>query len=48
MRILAGAGALVDAEARLDGYRLLLDHMETMALGREESSQFIHSILRTL
>ncbi|OLZ70228.1 transcriptional regulator [Streptomyces amritsarensis] len=40
--------ALVDAEARLDGYRLLLDHMETMALGREESSQFIHSILRTL
>ncbi|MEV7579707.1 helix-turn-helix transcriptional regulator [Streptomyces erythrochromogenes] len=40
--------ALVDAEARLEGYRLLLGRMEAMALGREESGQFIHSILRTL
>ncbi|MET9885988.1 helix-turn-helix transcriptional regulator [Streptomyces sp. NPDC006430] len=40
--------ALVDAEARLGGYRLLLDRMEAMALDREESSQFVISILRSL
>ncbi|MFJ7592574.1 Scr1 family TA system antitoxin-like transcriptional regulator [Streptomyces sp. NPDC097617] len=40
--------ALVDAEAQLAKYRLLLDRMEGAALGCGESRDFIRSILRTL
>ncbi|MFF3415201.1 helix-turn-helix domain-containing protein [Streptomyces sp. NPDC002698] len=40
--------ALLDSEAQLDKYRVLLDRMETIALPPEESQTFIRNILKDL
>ncbi|MBA4865550.1 helix-turn-helix transcriptional regulator [Streptomyces sp. PSKA54] len=40
--------ALVDAEAQLQTYRLLLDRMESVALKPEPSRDFIHNLTREL
>lgn len=40
--------ALVDAEAQLAKYRLLLDRMEGVALDEEKSRDFIHGILQAV
>ncbi|MGW2085592.1 hypothetical protein [Streptomyces sp. NPDC001880] len=37
--------ALVDAEAELEAYRLLLARMEAVALTPDESRDFIHSLI---
>ncbi|MFH8467635.1 hypothetical protein [Streptomyces sp. NPDC017991] len=39
---------LLDAEARPDKYRRLLDVVETMALPPEKSGDFVHGITRHL
>ncbi|MFE1292911.1 helix-turn-helix domain-containing protein [Streptomyces sp. NPDC058751] len=40
--------ALLDAEAQLDKYRVLLDRMEATALPPEESQTFVHEVLQDL
>ncbi|MFD9440950.1 Scr1 family TA system antitoxin-like transcriptional regulator [Streptomyces sp. NPDC060006] len=40
--------ALVDAEAQLHMYRVLLDRMEAVALPPERSRDFIHTIAQGL
>ncbi|MGW0824840.1 helix-turn-helix domain-containing protein [Streptomyces sp. NPDC002845] len=40
--------ALIYAEAQLDKYRVLLERMETTALGPEESRDFIRTIVQSL
>ncbi|WP_369247587.1 helix-turn-helix domain-containing protein [Streptomyces sp. R41] len=40
--------ALIDAEAQLDKYRVLLERMEGIALGPRESREFIHTIAQDL
>ncbi|MFD6549482.1 helix-turn-helix domain-containing protein [Streptomyces sp. NPDC058398] len=40
--------ALLDSEAQLDKYRVLLDRMEATALPPEESQTFVHDILKDL
>ncbi|SFX90827.1 hypothetical protein OH786_14985 [Streptomyces atratus] len=37
--------AMVDAEAGLEAYRLLLARMEAVALAPDESRDFIHSLI---
>ena len=40
--------ALVDAEAELEAYRLLLARMEAVALAPDKSRDFIHSLVNDL
>ncbi|MFI9587119.1 helix-turn-helix domain-containing protein [Streptomyces sp. NPDC052236] len=40
--------ALIDAEAQLDKYRVLLKRMKGIALGAKESREFIHTIVQEL
>jgi hypothetical protein len=39
---------LIDAEAQLDKYRLIMDRMEAKALSPDDSRDFIHRIARDL
>jgi transcriptional regulator with XRE-family HTH domain len=39
---------LIDAEAQLDKYRLILDRMEAAALGPEDSRDFINGVIRDM
>jgi hypothetical protein len=39
---------LLDAEAQLQKYRMVLDRLEAVALGPTESRDFIHNLVRDL
>ncbi|MFG2582376.1 DUF5753 domain-containing protein [Streptomyces malaysiensis] len=44
----AHGSLLLDAEAQLEKYRLVIGKMEAIALKREESRDFIHGLIREL